>query len=525
MSYRVVIPTAGLGSRLGKLTKYINKSLVSIAHRPTISHLIEQFTSDCEFVIALGHKGQLVKDFLELAYPHRTFHFAHVEPFEGPGSGLGYSLLCCAEYLSEPFVFLSCDTLVRGSIPAPTHDWMGFAEVNELSSYRTLAVYGEKVQGVHEKGEVGSNLKAYIGLAGVFDHQRFWEAMKTGGELAVTQGEAHGMRNILKFRSIHAYNFQWFDTGNPKTLAHTREAYREEDEPNILEKENEAIWFVDKRVIKFSDDFRFIANRAQRVKGLTGYIPKLLETRENMYCYGRVQGRILSEVVSVPLFEQLLNHCKEFWKATVLTPEDQKSFKNNCHRFYHDKTRERVELFYSNFQKTDGREKINDEEMPTLRALLDQVDWNDLADGWPGRFHGDFHFENILWSAETQQFTFLDWRQDFGGDLNVGDVYYDLAKLLHGLIVCHGLIAKNQYQVSWWEDRIEYDLHRKQILVECEEYFKQWCQKNGFSWQKVRVLTALIYLNIAALHHHPYSELLYALGKRMLKRDLESKWN
>jgi hypothetical protein len=32
----------------------------------------------------------------------------------------------------------------------------------------------------------------------------------------------------------------------------------------------------------------------------------------------------------------------------------------------------------------------------------------------------------------------------------------------------------------------------------------------------VRTLTALIYLNIAALHHDPYSHLLYALGKDML---------
>ncbi len=75
MCYRVVIPTAGTGSRLEGLTKYINKSLVGIANRPTISHLIEQFPQDCEFVIALGYKGELVRDFLELAYPDRTIFF------------------------------------------------------------------------------------------------------------------------------------------------------------------------------------------------------------------------------------------------------------------------------------------------------------------------------------------------------------------------------------------------------------------------------------------------------------------
>ena len=92
MGYRVVIPTAGIGSRLKESTKHINKSLVGIANRPTISHLIEQFPQDCEFVIGLGYKGNLVRDFLELAYPDRTFYFANVDPFKGKGSGLGLSL-------------------------------------------------------------------------------------------------------------------------------------------------------------------------------------------------------------------------------------------------------------------------------------------------------------------------------------------------------------------------------------------------------------------------------------------------
>ena len=81
MGYRVVIPTAGTGSRLGKMTKYINKSLVSVANRPIISHLIEQFPHDCEFVIALGYKGKLVRDYLELAHPNHHFFFTNDEFF------------------------------------------------------------------------------------------------------------------------------------------------------------------------------------------------------------------------------------------------------------------------------------------------------------------------------------------------------------------------------------------------------------------------------------------------------------
>ena len=40
---KVCIPTAGLGKRLGNLTKFLNKSLVDIDLKPVISHIIDNF--------------------------------------------------------------------------------------------------------------------------------------------------------------------------------------------------------------------------------------------------------------------------------------------------------------------------------------------------------------------------------------------------------------------------------------------------------------------------------------------------
>ena len=96
-----------------------------------------------------------------------------------------------------------------------------------------------------------------------------------------------------------------------------------------------------------------------------------------------------------------------------------------------------------------------------------------------------------------------------------------MTKLLHGLIISHELIAGNFYNVDWQSDSINYDFHRKQILVDCERRFGVWLEQQGHDRKKVGVLTALIYLNIAALHHSPYSLMLYALGKSMLKSELE----
>ena len=65
------------------------------------------------------------------------------------------------------------------------------------------------------------------------------------------------------------------------------------------------------------------------------------------------------------------------------------------------------------------------------------------------RFHGDLHFENILIStSDDKPFTLLDWRQDYGGILEYGDIYYDFAKLNHGFIICHELINNNLFKVN-----------------------------------------------------------------------------
>ena len=122
-------------------------------------------------------------------------------------------------------------------------------------------------------------------------------------------------------------------------------------------------------------------------------------------------------------------------------------------------------------------------------------------------------------AVQKDKFIFLDWRQDFAGFTDIGDIYYDLAKILHGLIVSHEIVTKNLFQISWRKN-INFDFNRKYILVECEGLFYSWLEEKGFNITKTKILTALIFLNIASLHHEPYNFLLYALGKTMLNQTI-----
>lgn len=522
MSYTVFIPCAGLGSRLGTLTRHLPKALVSVSHIPAISRVLHQFPADCRFVIATGYKGDLLQEYLTLAHPDLNLEFVAIDCYEGEGSGLGYTLLCAEALLQQPFVFCSCDTLVTGFIPPPDHNWAAWDHTRQLSPYRTLDLDAQQqvAHRVLAKNQHHANARAYIGLAGIHDWATFWQAMRAGGTTAIDEGEAWGLNALCEKAPLSARLLAWHDTGTPDNLARAEAAYPPEVVATILPKENEAIWFVDGQVIKFSTDTAFIANRVARVHHLGSFVPPITGHNRHFYRYARVEGEVLSRLAHESELQSLLGTCQQFWAPVNLTEAQQAAFHANCLRFYRDKTRERVALFYQTYQQQDNARWVNGVAMPTLEALLSKLDWDWLSHGLAGRFHGDFHFENILLTRDGG-FCFLDWRQEFCGELAFGDIYYDLAKLNHGLIVNHELIAANQYQAEWEGEHLRYDFHRYQRLVACEHAFEQWLQQHGYDARKMRILTALVYLNIAALHHAPYSLMLYGLGKSLLFRELQ----
>ena len=85
-----------------------------------------------------------------------------------------YKILC-KKYLNEPFIFVSCDTIVKGKIPEPTFNWVGYSEKKEVKSYRCIHKHNDKVLNFVDKGKAIPGIhKAYIGLAGVKDYKDFY---------------------------------------------------------------------------------------------------------------------------------------------------------------------------------------------------------------------------------------------------------------------------------------------------------------------------------------------------------------
>lgn len=529
MEYKVCIMAAGKGSRVSYAAGF-NKAILPVGEKSVLSHIIHKFPPEVEIVLAVGYNAQLIKDFAAIAYPDRKITIVDVDNWEGPGSGPGYSLYACRAYLQCPFIFTSADTIVLENIPPPDRNWLGVAKADDPQEYCMAGVRNGLVKAFYIKMPMVELLKrcpdsntildtAFIGMAGVHDYEAFWQGFTKDHERV--QGEVQVMDGLEELipKKIYMQPFTWFDTGNDTNYYLTRKYF---STLNLLPKPDEFLYFETGSVIKYFADPSIRKDRIARANLLKGVVPDLTAAGEHFYAYHYIDGITLSKVDEVPVFNAFLVFCQQnLWQPIALEATEAAEFFDRTKKFYLDKTMKRLEKFYLETEVVDQEEAINGVQTPTMRSLLGQVDWNTLAQGVPVLFHGDTQPENII--VHDKGFTLIDWRQNFEGLIAYGDVYYDLAKLYHALIISHEIIRKNEYEVVQKDPTtICFNYLIKNNLFEFKDAFDDFITKEGYDLKKVQLLTSLIFVNIAPLHHYPYNIFLYYLGKSMLHKHLNT---
>ncbi len=517
-SYKVLLTTSGIGSRLGEITKYTNKALVRVGDKPSISHIIETYPNDAKFVVTLGYFGNQVRDFLEIAYPERIFEFVYVDKYEGEGSSLLYSMLCAKKSLQEPFIFHACDTIVEIKLISPSFNWVAGFKGRGSSNYASISTIGDSVSEMHDKGFINSDY-LHVGIVGINDFKTFWE---TAEEILkknrndTTLGDVNILMQVVGNKKFKINEiFKWYDIGNIDSLEIARTKFKDNDF-HVLDKLAESIFKVNKCVIKFFADQKTLENRVKRLPYLNNTVPEMLAVKNNFYKYAYVNGELFSMAANRSNFIKLVKWAEEnLWlKAEI----DLKIFFNNCYDFYITKTKQRVQEFLIKKSISDAETIINGECIPTIELLLSKIDINNLCNGVPTSFHGDFILDNIIKTGQND-FKLIDWRQDFANNIDVGDMYYDLAKLAHNLVVNHEIIDNNDFEIKIKSDgSVSLNIHRLQTLVDCENIFFNYLKSTGYDIQKVKLLRAIIWLNMSPLHHHPFDNFLFYFGKYELFR-------
>jgi choline kinase len=487
--------------------------MVRVSDKPAISYIIESYPSDIEFIITLGHFATHVKQFLPLAYPNHKFTFVDIDNYKGVGSSLGYSLLKCKEVVDSPFIFHASDTIIKNYEPEiPTENYVISCKKKDNFQYRTLHNDKNRLIRINEKGELNYD-HTYIGVAGIKDHEIFFQNLENLiDEKKEDVSDTHSINLMLSkvnFKVKFINQNDWFDVGNSTELNRTRKSFHSNVE--VLDKVDESIFFFDDFIIKFFYNSIINRNRVARAYHLGDLVPEIIDSTENFFKYKKAIGELFSKTVQTEKFKYFLEWSTiNLWKLEK--NESDTEFKKKCYNFYITKTKERISQYLKN---NIDQYIINGQLVEDVYHLIDSIDSDWICDGIPSNFHGDFILDNIIETSDG--FKLIDWRQDFAGDLKIGDLYYDLAKLNHNLTVNHEIVNQNLFNFSNGNCYIL--INSK--LKDCEEILHSFILEKNLDLKKVKVLTSIIWLNMAPLHEHNLSNFLYNFGKYNLQKNLK----
>jgi len=509
----VLILCAGFGSRLKKLTSNINKTLLPLNNQAILTHIIQKFPPSYEFILALGYKSQLIKDYCSICFPNYKFTFVDVDRFDGIGTGPGYSALKCKEYLQRPFYFTTADSVldINTKFPQIDGNWLGVYPTSYPEKYSTIQIDdSENITSFINKNENGFDL-AFTGVGGIYDYEIFWSELEKNigndGEL-VSAFEQPKNYPKIKVKKLH-----WLDTGNLDDLEKTKRYYH--DLPLSLVKENGEINYHEKgKFIKFIPDTGMVKRKVKRSEKLKELIPTNFGFKENYIYYDWIKGKTLYEVNKIDIFNKFLSYFSGTIKDTIVSNAD------NIESFYKVKTKERLDRFIEKFGEVYFTNKftINGELRLDFETIFKNIDFNSLKNNPSYElFHGDLQFDNVIYSDDNEKFYYIDWRDSFGGNTEVGDVYYDLSKLYGGLLIPYNLM-KNEDNITYNEgsENINFSFSVSSDIERFRKIYEKWVVDNGYDLKKIKMITGLIFLNMSPLHSVKFGKMLWFKSIEML---------
>jgi len=230
---KIVIPMAGLGTRLRPHTWSKPKQLVSVAGKAALDHVLDSLATlpdiqNAELINIVGYLGDQIECYIKENYPQMKARFVVQEDPRGQS----HAIQLARQYLHGPMLIVFADTLIETDLsflankPAKAIAWVkpvpdprrfGVAEVDQNGWVRRLI----------EKPDEMSNNLAVVGfyyfeeaddLLSAIDEQ-----MRRGLQLKGEYFLADAI-NIMLERGLKMRTRQvdiWLDTGTPETLLET----------------------------------------------------------------------------------------------------------------------------------------------------------------------------------------------------------------------------------------------------------------------------------------------------------------
>ena len=244
---KIVIPMAGLGTRLRPHTWSKPKQLVSVAGKTVLDHVIDTLDTlpdnvDIEMVNIVGYLARQIEDHMRKNYPHVKTHFVMQENPRGQS----HAIYLAREYLTGPMLVIFADTLIETDLSFfKTEDADAVTWVKPVEDPRRFGVTVVDQDGwvkqIIEKPDDMSNNLAVVGFYYFKSAEKLVAAIETQMERKLqTKGEYYlaDAINILLEDGLKMRTEKvdvWLDAGTPEALLDTNHYLLENGSDNSAE--------------------------------------------------------------------------------------------------------------------------------------------------------------------------------------------------------------------------------------------------------------------------------------------------
>ena len=230
---KVVIPMAGLGTRLRPHTWSKPKQLVSVAGKTVLDHVLDMLSTlpepgNVELINIVGYLGDQIEDHIRKHYPNIKSHFVVQEEPRGQS----HALYLAREHLTGPMMVVFADTLIETDLSdLANEEYDAIAWVKPVPDPRRFGVaildQDERVTKLIEKPKEIDNNLAVVGFYYFRSAEDLLSAIEDQMERDVQLKGEYFLADAINIMLARGLKMRpekidvWLDAGTPEALLET----------------------------------------------------------------------------------------------------------------------------------------------------------------------------------------------------------------------------------------------------------------------------------------------------------------
>ena len=225
---KIIIPAAGVGTRLRPHTYSEPKALLNVAGKPILGHILDNLKplNPKEVIFVIGFLGQKIIDFVKKNCKFNT-NFVEQKKL----LGLGHAVYLTRNFISsEPVLIILGDTIVDSDlefVKKSKYNLLGTCEVEDPRRFGIAEVQNGSVKKLTEKPKRPKGNLALVGAYYIKDTNLFKQCLKeivekrpkNKGEYQLTDVLQKMIEKKAKFKTFQVK--RWYDCGKIETLLET----------------------------------------------------------------------------------------------------------------------------------------------------------------------------------------------------------------------------------------------------------------------------------------------------------------